>query len=73
MTSTNLNKKTLSSDKIGRKKFFLLTGAAALGTALATAIPFGKSAAKDSSSKEPLRVIPNPHAVKRTKNKANGK
>ena len=42
LTSTNNNKDILSSDKIDRKKFFLLAGISALVTALVSVFPFGK-------------------------------
>jgi hypothetical protein len=66
LTSTNNNNNILSSEKIGRKKFFLITGFAALGTAIVSAVPFGKTFAK-STKKEPMKVSPHPQAVKRTK------
>lgn len=66
LTSTNNNKNILSSEKIGRKKFFLLSGVAALGSVLLSAIPFGKSVAKHEE-KHSIRIAPNPHSVKRVK------
>jgi hypothetical protein len=70
LTSTNKNKDILSSDKIDRKKFFLLAGIAALGTALVSVFPFGKKVV-NSTSKEPIIISPNPHAVKRNNRQEN--
>ncbi|MBK9227075.1 MAG: hypothetical protein IPL67_08520 [Ignavibacteria bacterium] len=70
LTSTNNNKDILSSDKIDRKKFFLLAGIAALGTALVSVFPFGKRVV-NSTKKEPIKISPNPHAVKRNNSQKN--
>ena len=70
LSSTNNNKDILSSEKIDRKKFFLLTGIVALGTAVLSAIPFGKKIA-GSSKKESIKISPNPHAVKRNNRQEN--
>jgi hypothetical protein len=70
LSSTNNNKDILSSEKINRKKFFLLAGIAALGSALVSAIPFGKKVVT-STKKEPIKISPNPHAVKRNNSQKN--
>jgi hypothetical protein len=70
LSSTNNNKDILSSEKINRKKFFLLAGIAALGSALVSVIPFGKKVV-NSTSKEPIKILPNPHAVKRNNSQKN--
>ena len=70
LTSTNKNKDILSSDKIDRKKFFLLAGIAALGTALVSVFPFGKKVV-NITTKEPIKISPNPHAVKRNNRQEN--
>ena len=71
LTSTNNNKDILSSDKIDRKKFFLLAGIAALGTALVSVFPFGKKVVNSTTNKEPIKISPNPHAVKRNNRQEN--
>ncbi len=70
LSSTNYNKDILSSEKIDRKKFFLLTGVVALGSAVLSAIPFGKKFA-GSAKQEPIKISPNPHAVKRNNRQEN--
>ena len=70
LKSSNNNKDILSSDKIDRKKFFLLAGIAALGTALVSVFPFGKKVV-NSANKEPIKISPNPHAVKRNNRQEN--
>ncbi len=71
LSSTNYNKDILSSEKIGRKKFFLLTGIAALGTAVLSAIPFGRKVVAGSTKQESIKISPNPHAVKRNNRQEN--
>ncbi len=72
LTSTNNNNNILSSETIGRKRFFLLTGIVALGTAILSAVPFAKSIAKGSSVKGTIKINPHPNAVSRNMNKEKG-
>ncbi|MEO8665269.1 MAG: hypothetical protein ABI462_07220 [Ignavibacteria bacterium] len=57
--------------KIKRKKFFLYSGAVALGIYTASKIPFNFFQTKQSQKVSSIKITQNPHAVKRKAREVN--